>query len=232
MRLPISILGTAAGAALAFPGAAVAGTLDAVRASKLLGAAGRLTISESRCPAGVQPGSSDCGKVALSSSFQTAAKPRTRAATGRGNLPIGRLIIGRGRSECSAESPATVATGPDGSTQIFSGASRLEPGQFVTTQIAVGGSKRGVRFAWLEPLAPSVNCTYFDDPATTLALPRLAQAVDSAMATVTVSRRVVRRARFAVVIAGSRDWTEQEADGTQVAARATWRLRLDYRHAR
>jgi hypothetical protein len=49
---------------------------------------------------------------------------------------------------------------------------------------------------------------------------------------VTVSRRVVERSRYSVVIAGSREWNEQEADGTQVIGRASWRLRLEYRHAR
>ena len=228
MRLPICILGVAAVAASAFPCAARAGTLDAVRAAKLERAVGELKISESRCPAGVQPGSSDCGKLALTSSFASGARPRTRATAGRAGLPVGRRIPGRGRADCSAESPATVVTGPDGSTQILSGASRLEPGRFTGTQIAVGSAKRGIRFAWLEPLAPSVACMYFDDPATKLALPASAESTGSGVA-VTIARRVVRRSRFSVVIAGSREWAEQEPDGTQVAGRASWRLRLDYR---
>jgi hypothetical protein len=229
MRLPISILGVAVVAATASPCAAGAGTLDAVRAAKLQGAVGELKISESRCPAGVQPGSSDCGKLALTSSFESAAKPRTRATAGRAGLPLGRRIPGRGRAECSAESPTAVVTGPDGSTQILSGASRLEPRRFAATQIAVGSGRRGVRFAWLEPLTPSVACTYFDDPATKLALRPSAETADSVVA-VTIRRRVVRRARFSVVISGSREWSEQEPDGTQVIGRASWRLRLDYRH--
>jgi hypothetical protein len=118
-------------------------------------------------------------------------------------------------------------TGPDGSVQIITGAAQLLPGEFIATRVAIASSKRGVRVAWLEPLAPSIECDYFQEPDTLLALPST-QAVPSALVSPTISARMLKRSRFSITIAGSKEWNDTAADGTIVNGRGSWKLRLDY----
>jgi hypothetical protein len=211
-------------ALLVGPASAGASDLQSLKKAKLQRATGTLTITESRCT----PGSSDCGKAKLESAFATTEASRTQRAQGRPGFPLGASISGRGSGECSAESPTTVVTGPDGSIQFLSGASRLEPGAFQSTRIAAVAGKRGVRIAWLEPLTPGLACDYFEQPDTTLALPA-SPALPRALISPYLSPRALRRKHFSVTIGGSQDWTEQDADGTNVAGQATWRLRLEYK---
>jgi hypothetical protein len=46
-----------------------------------------------------------------------------------------------------------------------------------------------------------------------------------------VSRGALARSHFSILIAGSREWSEQAADGTNVSGHASWRLRLDYKRS-
>jgi hypothetical protein len=210
--------------ALALPAAAHAASLGK---AKLRSATGSLTISEARCPVDAQPGSPDCGKVELDSTFVSAPKARAHAGAGRAGFPLGLRITGVGKGQCNSESPTTVVTGPDGSVQLLTGSARVEPGTFDSTRIVVANGKRGIRVAWLEPLAPGFVCDYFNEPATTLALPA-GEQLPNAVVSPLIAARVLKRSRFSVTIAGSKEWNEQAADGTQVIGRANWRLRLIY----
>jgi hypothetical protein len=218
--LAISVLA----AALAAPATAGAGVVQSLKSAKLQRVTGSLTITESRCP----PGSSECGKSKLEAAFDGGVKPRTKSEKGPAGFPLGARISGRGSGECSAESPSTVLTGPDGSVQFLSGASRLDPGTFASTRIAAFAGKRGVRIAWLEPLTPGLVCDYFEEPGTVLALPAT-PALPRTLVSPYLNPRALARKRFSITIAGSQDWTEQATDGTKVAGTAGWRLRLDYR---
>jgi hypothetical protein len=208
---------------LLLPGAAMA--RDPLHNAKLQSATGTLTITETRCP----PGSTtNCGKARLDEKFSTTPEPTTRSAPGRPGFPLGRRIAGKGSGQCNAESPTTEVTGPDGSAQFLGSASRVTPGKFTGTRIVVASARRGIRIAWLEPLAPGVRCDYFGEAGTDLALPA-ANELPIALVSPTIAPRVLKRSRFSVTIAGSQEWNEQAADGTAVAGRASWRLRLDYR---
>jgi hypothetical protein len=207
-------------AALALPSAAGARARDALHGAKLQSAAGTLTISESRCA----QGSTACGKATLTEKFD-ATSPRTSAGKGRPGFLAAVRIPGRGTGQCYAESPATVITGPDGSVQFIGSAARLLPGKFDSTRIATSSTKRGARIAWLEPVAPGISCDYFGEPDTTLTLPA---AYTSSLLSPLISTRTLKRPRFTVTIAGSQDWNGAAADGTQIASRASWRLKLNY----
>lgn len=209
-------------AALALPAAASARKVDALRGATLQSVAGTLTITETRCP----QGSTSCGKATLDEKFD-ATKPRTRPADGRTGFPLGVRIPGRGTGQCYAESAPTVITGPDGSVQFIGSSARLTPGRFDATRIVASSSRRGIRIAWLEPLAPAIACDYFGEPDSTLAVPA-AQALAGGLISPLIGPRVLKRSHFGVTIAGSQEWNEQAADGTQVAGRASWRLRLEY----
>jgi hypothetical protein len=210
-------------AALALPASASARPLDVLRNAKLQSASGTLTITETRCPAGAQPGSPDCGKATLDETFDSAA-PRTRSVDGAPGFPAGFRATGRGRGTCEAESPTTVVNGPDGSAQLLGGSARVVPGRFDATRVVLAAGKHGVRIAWLEPFAPSIACDYFDEPGTTVDVP-IAQGLPSAV----IGPSALKRSRFSATIAGSQDWNEPVADGTQVSGHATWRIRLDYK---
>jgi hypothetical protein len=110
---------------------------------------------------------------------------------------------------------------------MLAGSAQLLPGEFATTTIASAGNSRGVRVAWLEPLAPSIDCDYFQQPDTTLGLPAT-QAVPPALVSPTISARTLKRSHFSVTIAGSQNWNDTAADGTVVTGTASWKLRLDY----
>jgi hypothetical protein len=222
MKRPTLILLTAL-LALLVPALAAARPLDRLHGAKLQAATGTMTIKETRCPAG----SSDCGTTQLDESFGAKPAPRTTSASGGTGFPQGLRVRGKGSSKCSAESPPSVVTGPDGSTQFVGSAARVSPGRFKTTRIALAANKRGVRVAWLEPIAPSVSCNYFDDPATDLAVPAR-QPLQRGLVSHTIGSRMLKRTRFSITIAGSQGWDETTGDGTRVIGRATWKLRLDY----
>jgi hypothetical protein len=210
-------------AALALPPAADA---RAQAKPQLRSAIGKVTFSQSRCPAGTQPGSPDCAKLALTERFASGMSPRTLPAAGRGGFPAGLRIAGHGSGICESESPTTVVTGPDGSVQLLSGSALVNPGSFGATRIVSASNRRGTRFAWLEPLVPGIACSYFDE-GRALALPAGAELPGGLVSPV-LARRVVARSRFAVTIAGSKDWVDARPDGTQIATHATWRLRLQF----
>jgi hypothetical protein len=149
---------------------------------------------------------------------------------GRTGFPTGLRVAGRGTGTCESESPTTVVTGPDGSVQLLSGSLLLEPGKFAASRIVAASSKRGLRIAWLEPLAPGIECSYFDE-AGALSLP-IADGVPAELASPVIPPRVLQRKRFGVTIAGSKDWVDQAQDGTQLAAHAAWRLRLEFVRSR
>lgn len=210
-------------AAVALPAQAAARPLEALRGATLKTVTGTLTITETRCP----QGSTSCGKTTLTEKFN-AARPRTRATDGRPGFPAGLRISGRGTGQCYQESPPETITGPDGSVQFIGSAARLIPGDFDSTSVVASGSKRGVRIAWLEPLAPGVACDYFGEPDTGLALP-VAQALPDALVSPLIRPRALKRSKFSVMIAGSQEWSDPAADGGVVAGRASWRLRLGYK---
>ena len=207
--------------ALAVPAGAAARPRDLLLGAKLQSAAGTLTISESRCPQG---STQNCGDVKLQEKFKTRPKPGARTTAGRTGFSAGLRISGAGTGQCSAQSPTSLVTGPDGSQQFLGAASSVEPGKFAATRVALAGGRRGVRIAWLEPIAPGVTCDYFHESGTTLRVPVAAQLQSSL-----VRVRVLKRSRFSVTIAGSKKWTRQEPDGTQVSGRASWHLRLTYK---
>jgi hypothetical protein len=217
----------AALAAATVPAAAGAKGADALRGARLQKAVGHLTISESRCPPGAHA-ASDCGHAKLIEDFGSGAKPRTATVGGRPGFPLGARINGRGTGACTMESAPTIVTGPDGSAQFLGSASRIVPGRFRATKVVARNGKGGVRVAWLEPLVPAIGCTYFDDRGTRLAVPA-AGTVPAGLVSPVIAPRVLRRARFSVRIAGSQEWTDQAPDGTQVSAKASWRLRLAYK---
>ena len=208
-------------ATLSLPAGASARTPDALRGAKLRSATGTLTITETRCPAG----STNCGKTKLEETFK-AVKPRTRASEGRPGFSTGVQIVGQGTGSCSAESPVTTVTAADGSLQIIS-AARTIPGKFDSTRVVASSTRRGVRIAWLEPLAPAIACDYFGEPDTVLALPA-AQRLPSALISPLIRPRALKSSRFSVLIGGSREWNDAAADGTPIAGRASWRLTLKY----
>lgn len=224
MKRPTSILLLLSLLLLALPAASDAAPLASLRKATLRAATGDLTISETRCPAG---SSSNCGTARLEESFRSGPTPKTRATAGRSRFRAGLRIRGKGSGTCSAESPSSFVTGPDGSTQFLGGAQRLEPGAFIATRIAMAGGRRGARVVWLEPLLPSVDCDFFDEPGTTLELP-VGQALPAALTSAAITPRMLKRCRFGVTIAGSHDWTETARDGTQVTGHASWKMRLDY----
>ena len=210
-------------AVVALPSAANARPLEALRGAKLQSVAGTLTISETRCA----QGSTSCGKATLQEKFE-ATKPRTRSAEGRAGFPAGVQIPGRGTGQCYAESAPTVITGPDGSVQFLGSSARVTPARFDATRIVASSSRRGIRIAWLEPLTPAIGCDYFGEPDTRLALPAV-QDIPSALVSPLIGPRALKRSRFSVTIAGSQEWNEPASDGTQVAGRASWRLKLAYK---
>jgi hypothetical protein len=211
-------------AALAAPGVASARPLDSLRGAKLQSAVGTLTISESHCP----PGSTSCDKVTLNEAFKAGPKPRLRTTAGRPGFPLGMRIDGAGSGTCYSESAPVVQTGSDGSVQFIGSAARLVPGKFKASRIAVSGASRSVRIAWLEPLAPGVDCNYFEGSDPFLAVPAATQ-LQSELVSPAISARVLKRSHFGVTIAGGQEWNEEAADGTQVTGRASWRLRLGYK---
>jgi hypothetical protein len=207
--------------ALAVPAGAVARPRDLLHGAKLESATGTLTISESRC---AQGSTANCGEVRLQEKFKTGPKPGARTTAGRTGFSAGVRINGAGTGECSAQSPTSLVTGPDGSQQFLGAASSVEPGKFAVTRVALAGGRRGVRIAWLEPIAPGFDCDYFNERGTSLRVPAAARLQSSL-----VRVRVLKRSRFSVTIAGSKKWTRQESDGTQVSGLASWRLRLTYK---
>jgi hypothetical protein len=207
--------------ALAVPAGAAARPRDLLHGAKLQSATGTLSISESRCPQGT---STNCGEVQLQEKFKSGRRPGAHATAGRTGFSAGLRIKGTGTGECSAQSPTSLVTGPDGSQQFLGSASSVEPGKFGATRVMLAGGRRGVRIAWLEPLVPGFDCDYFNERGTSLRVPAAAQLQSSR-----VSVRELKRSRFSVTVAGSRNWAEQEPDGTQVTGRASWRLRLDYK---
>jgi hypothetical protein len=208
-------------ALLAMPSAASARARDPLHGARLQSATGTLSISETRCPQG---STDNCGKVKLEERFKNGSKPRTHRVAGRQGLAAGLRISGSGTGQCSAESPTSLVTGADGSQQFLGAASSVEPGKFAATRVAMAGGRRGVRIAWVEPFVPGVDCKYFNQSGTTLRVPLVAQLQSSLLGV-----RKLERSRFSVTIAGSKKWTEQASDGTQVSGTASWRLRLVYK---
>jgi hypothetical protein len=209
---------------LALPVGADARPLDLLRGAKLEAATGKLTIAESRCP----QGSNNCGKVTLAEDFKAGPKPRTRATEGREGFTAGLRISGAGTGQCTSESPTTTQAGPDGSVQFLGSSARVVPAKFATTRVAAAGGNRSIRIAWLEPIAPGVTCDYFGESGTALAVP-VGGSLQSSLISPPVPARVLKRSRFSVTIAGSQEWNDAASDGTQIAGRASWRLRLDYK---
>jgi hypothetical protein len=209
--------------ALALPAAAAARPVAGLNGARLQAATATVKLSESRCAPDT---TTNCGKSELTETFK-GAKPRTTSARGQAGFPAGLKIAGKGSGSCYTESPTETVTGPDGSIQIITGAAQLLPGEFDATRVAIASGRRGVRVAWLEPLAPSIECDYFQEPDTLLALPST-QAVPPALVSPAIGARTLRRSRFSITIAGSKDWSETAADGTIVNGQATWKLRLDY----
>jgi hypothetical protein len=203
---------------------APAGALGAdLRGARLQAATATVKLGESRCAPGT---TTNCGKTELTETFRST-KPRTVSAQGQPGFPAGLQIGGKGSGSCYTESPTITETAPDGSVQILTGAAQLLPGEFIATRVAIKSGKRGVRVAWLEPLAPSIECDYFQQPDTLLALPST-QTVPSALVSPTIGARTLKRSRFSITVAGSKDWNDTGADGTIVTGHATWKLRLDY----
>lgn len=209
--------------ALLLPAAAGARPLDDLRNARLQAVTATVKVTHTRCAPGT---TTNCGKAQLDETFRST-KPKTSAVRGQPGFPAGLQIPGQGTGSCYAESPTITQTAPDGSVQIITGAAQLLPGEFAATRVAISGGKRGVRVAWLEPVAPSIDCDYFQTPDTTLALPAT-QTVPPALVSPMISARTLKRSRFSITIAGSKDWTETAEDGTAVTGKATWKLTLDF----
>jgi hypothetical protein len=223
MRRSPSISLLTALVALLLAGAAQARPLDDFRKARLQRATATLRLSETRCAPGT---TTNCGKTQLDESF-TSTAPRTGSAPGQPGFPAGVRIPGKGTGQCYTESPTTIQTAPDGSVQVLGGAAQLLPGEFAATRLAVAGTRRGVRVAWLEPVAPSIDCDYFQEPDTLLALPAT-RPVPSALVSKTIGARTLERGRFTITIARSQGWNDTAADGSQITGTATWKLKLDY----
>ena len=191
----------------------------------LQSASGQMTLTETRCAPEAR--AADCGHVKLTNSFSAGPRAATKKTAGVAGFRNGVLIGGRGRGDCSADSPPTIVTAPDGSMQILSGAVRVEPARTKGSAIAIATTSRGARWAWLEPVDPSFTCTYFGQSGTALAVPSNTGVPRSVTSRV-ISARVLRRARFTVRIAGTQKWESPETDGTKVTGTGSWELTLKY----
>jgi hypothetical protein len=209
--------------ASALLGAATARAADPLRGATLMSLSGAMKLAETRCePAQTH----DCGRVQLTESFK-GLRPATTAKRGLAHFRLGVRVRARGRGECQAASPPSVVTAPDGSMQILGGAERIDPISLGSTGMAIGASRAGARWAWLEPLDPGYSCTYFDQQGTAVAL-RASSTVPSSLVSPWIPPSVLQRAHFTVQIIGSATWKQTGTDGTVVTGRGRWTLTLRY----
>jgi hypothetical protein len=200
--------------------AAPASARDSLSGATLQAASGQMTLTETRCA----PGTADCGQLRLTTRITTHPRPATRT---RGSELV---ISARGRGACSAVSPPAIVTAPDGSQQILAGAQRIDPVRTQSTKVAISVNARGARWAWLEPLAPTFTCMYFDQPGTTLRVPS-PHGVPASVASRRLSPRALSRRHFAVRIRGQQTWRFTASDGTVVNGHGEWTLALRYTRA-
>jgi hypothetical protein len=208
--------------------AAPAAAKDALGGAVLQSATGQMSLTETRCAAGAA--ASDCGHVKLTNSFSAGPRPAASNTSGPAGFRNAVVVHGRSRGICSADSPPSIVTATDGSMQILAGAQRVEPANAKSTTIAFAAGARGARWAWLEPFDPSFTCTYFDEPATTIAVP-LSAGLPRALTSRLIPPRVLHRSRFSVRVAGKQAWSSTASDGTTVTGSGTWTLTLNYARA-
>jgi hypothetical protein len=226
-RHPASLTMLAIAAALAVVPAASAKGTDPLAGATLDSITSTLTIKTSRCPAGIDQSDPRCGHVELASRFTSAPKPVKRSILGVGKFSAGVRATGTGQSRCTSESPSSdLVTNPDGSYDLGS-AIHVRGSSFDSTDLLVATGKRGARWAWTEPLAPSPACEYFYGGGT-VSVPA-GVAVPSFVTSEWLPPATLRRRRFGLTFGDSRQFQTTESDGTVVFGDATWKLILRYK---
>ncbi|MFL5895417.1 MAG: hypothetical protein ACJ76Z_09910 [Thermoleophilaceae bacterium] len=213
-----------AAALLAMPASAAAKHAAPLAGAKLDSVSYTLAINTSRCPGPSDPAARTCGHLNLKSAFQSSPAPAVRRIGGQGKFRSGLRISGTGQSQCSSESPWNdPITLPDGGVEYIGSAIRVASSSLQSTDLLVATGRRGVRFAWPEPLAPSAPCKYFGGMPTAAfpgALPR----------SPLLRRETFEKRRFAATIeAAGVKFQSVEPDGTYVYGEASWKLVLRYK---
>lgn len=215
-------------AALVVVPAAAAKTADPLAGATLDSITSTLTIKTSRCPAGVDQSDKSCGHADLASKVTSARKPATQAIAGAGKFPAGISAAGTGLSRCTSESPSPgPATAADGSSMDLGSAIHVTSADLDSIDLLIATGKRGARWAWTEPLAPSAPCTYFYGSGT------VAVPADVALPSFVISSwlpgSTLRRRSFGLTFGASRQFQTTEPDGTVVYGDANWKLTLRYK---
>jgi hypothetical protein len=219
-----TVVCTLATVLLAMPASAAAKHAAPLSGAKLDSVAYTLAINTSRCPGPSDPTARTCGHLNLSSTFQSGPAPAARRIGGQGKFPRGLRISGSGRSQCSSESPWNDPIElPDGGIEYLGSAVRVASSSLQSTDLLVSSRRRGARFAWPEPVAPTAPCRYFGGMPTAAfpgALPR----------SPLLRRGTLQKRRFTTTIeAAGIKFQNVEPDGTYVYGDASWRLVLRYR---
>jgi hypothetical protein len=215
-------------AALAVVPAATAKGTDPLAGATLASLTSTLTIKTSRCPAGVEESDRSCGHAELVSKFTSAPKPAKRSIAGTGKFVAGIRAAGTGQSRCTSESPSSdPVTSPDGASYDLGSAVHVRGSSFSSTDLLVATGKRGARWAWTAPLAPSPACDYFYGGGAVSVPADI--AVPSFVTSEWLPASTLRRRSFGMTFGGSRQFQTAESDGTVVYGDATWKLILRYK---
>jgi hypothetical protein len=218
-------------AALVVVPTAAAKTADPLAGATLDSITSTLTIKTSRCPSGVDQADKSCGHADLASTYTSARKPATRSIPGAGKFPAGIRAAGTGQSRCTSESPsAGPVTAADGSSSMDLGSAvHVSNASVNSIDLLVATGKRGARWAWTEPLAPSAPCTYFYGTGTGAVAVPADVALPSFVISDWLPASTLRRRSFGLTFGASRQFQTTESDGTVVYGDASWRLTLRYR---
>ena len=212
----------------AMPAAASAKSTNPLAGAKLQSVTAKLTIKTSRCPTGVDQAANACGHADLASSFTSGPAPSTSAIASKGKkFPSGIRLTGAGQSRCTSQSAtAEPVTEPGGMYDVGS-AIHVANSSLDSTNLLVATGKRGARWAWTEPIAPSAPCNYFYG-AGAVAVPS-AVPEPSFVVSEWLPVSTLRRKTFGMTFGASRQFQTSASDGTVVYGDADWTLTLRYK---
>ncbi|MEA2423626.1 MAG: hypothetical protein QOH13_36 [Thermoleophilaceae bacterium] len=219
-RHPIISTLLAAVALLCAPTAASAAS--PLAGATLTSVVGTLDIHTARCPGPSDPAAKTCGKLDTQTTFTSATKAPSKTIAGVPKFATGLRIAGSGQSRCTSESPsAGLVQGDTGAIDLESALHVVNAG-IASTDLFVATSRRGVRWAWGEPLTPTAPCNYFFGSGT---------GANPALATSPwIGASLLRHKRFNVTLEGTDNPFEKvDPDGTYVYGQSTWKLVLQYR---